>query len=110
MPGMNSGIKVNDPQVVSAFMTALLHQGLVALLIFATIGLLWVTVRAWPQAGASDPPGTDGARPAGREAVGRQVLRVGFGILWVFDGILQAQPKMAIGLPASVIEPTAATS
>jgi cytochrome oxidase Cu insertion factor (SCO1/SenC/PrrC family) len=38
------------------------------------------------------------------------VLRVGFGLLWVFDGILQAQPKMAIGLPSQVIEPTAASS
>ncbi len=31
-------------------------------------------------------------------------------MLWVFDGILQAQPKMAIGLPSQVIEPTAASS
>ena len=31
-------------------------------------------------------------------------------LLWVFDGILQAQPKMAIGLPSQVIEPTAASS
>ena len=38
------------------------------------------------------------------------MLRVGFGLLWVFDGILQAQPKMAIGLPSQVIEPTAASS
>ena len=40
----------------------------------------------------------------------RQLLRVGFGLLWVFDGILQAQPKMAIGLPSQVIEPIAASS
>ena len=40
----------------------------------------------------------------------RQVLRVGFGLLWVFDGILQAQPKMAIGLPSQVIGPAAASS
>jgi len=38
------------------------------------------------------------------------VLRVGFGLLWVFDGILQAQPKMATGLPSQVIGPIAATS
>ena len=39
-----------------------------------------------------------------------QLLRIGFGLIWVFDGILQAQPKMAIGLPSQVIQPTAASS
>ena len=38
------------------------------------------------------------------------LLRVGFGLIWVLDGILQAQPKMAGGLAAQVIEPTAAAS
>ena len=44
------------------------------------------------------------------EPAWRRVLRVGFGLLWVFDGILQAQPKMAIGLPSQVIQPSAASS
>ena len=44
------------------------------------------------------------------EPAWRRVLRIGFGLLWVFDGILQAQPKMAVGLPSQVIEPTAASS
>lgn len=35
MPGMNSGVNVNDPMVVAAYRAALLHQGLIALLIFA---------------------------------------------------------------------------
>jgi len=30
--------------------------------------------------------------------------------VWILDGILQAQPKMAIGLPSQVIEPIAASS
>ena len=38
------------------------------------------------------------------------MLRIGFGLLWLFDGILQAQPRMAVGLPSQVIEPTAASS
>ena len=38
------------------------------------------------------------------------MLRVGFGLLWIFDGILQAQPKMAVGLPSQVIQPAAASS
>ena len=44
------------------------------------------------------------------EARGRWLLRVGFGLIWILDGILQAQPKMAGGLAAQVIEPTAAAS
>jgi len=44
------------------------------------------------------------------EPAWRQVLRVGFGLLWVVDGILQAQPKIAIGLPSQVIQPSAASS
>ncbi len=38
------------------------------------------------------------------------MLRIGFGLLWLFDGILQAQPQMAAGLPGKVIEPVAASS
>ena len=45
-----------------------------------------------------------------REARGRWLLRIGFGTLWILDGILQAQPKMAAGLPSLVIQPTAASS
>jgi cytochrome oxidase Cu insertion factor (SCO1/SenC/PrrC family) len=44
------------------------------------------------------------------EARGRALLRVGFGLIWILDGILQAQPKMAGGLAAQVIEPTAGAS
>jgi hypothetical protein len=52
MPGMNSGVNVNDPTVVSAFKSALLHQGIIALLIFGVLGLAWLTVRAWLPAAA----------------------------------------------------------
>ena len=49
-------------------------------------------------------------RPGGPPSRGRRLLRIGFGLLWMFDGILQAQPAMAAGLPSQVIEPTAANS
>jgi cytochrome oxidase Cu insertion factor (SCO1/SenC/PrrC family) len=106
MPGMNSGVQVNSPLVIAAFKAALLHQLLIALLIFAVLGAAWVTIRALAPARAGGAaPG-----PAAAEPAWRQVLRIGFGSLWVFDGILQAQPKLAIGLPSQVIEPIAATS
>ena len=104
MPGMNSGLDASDPAVVAAFKAALVHQGLIALLIFALVGLAWVTVRTWTPAA----PGAPG--PALAEPAWRWLLRIGFGVLWIFDGILQAQPKMAVGLPSQVIEPIAAAS
>ncbi|HUC56081.1 MAG TPA: hypothetical protein VMA95_01670, partial [Streptosporangiaceae bacterium] len=109
MPGMNSGINVSDSQVVSAFMSALLHQGLIALLIFATLLVTWVSVREllFSGKGSAERIGTVKPEP---EPTGREVLRTGFGIIWLFDGILQAQPKMAVGLPSQVIAPTAASS
>jgi len=111
MPGMNSGIDVSDPAVVAAFKAALVHQGLIALLIFAVLGLAWVTVRTWtPAAGAEAGAAPGPRRPAPAEPAWRRLLRIGFGLLWVFDGILQAQPKMAVGLPSQVIEPIAASS
>jgi cytochrome oxidase Cu insertion factor (SCO1/SenC/PrrC family) len=105
MPGMNSGLNINDPTVVAAFKAALLHQGLVAALLFIVLSLAWVGVRefrgtpASPQRAARQP-----------EAPARRVLRVGFGLLWIVDGILQAQPGMAVGLPSQVIKPTAQSS
>ena len=113
MPGMNSGVNVNDPIVIAAFKSALFHQGLIALLIFAVLGLAWITIRAWlPAVAQAGNPGGPGGSPATAlpEPAWRQLLRVGFGLLWIFDGILQAQPKMAIGLPSQVIQPTAASS
>ena len=63
MPGMNSGIDVSDPTVVAAFKAALVHQGLIALLIFALVGLAWVTVRTWTPAAAGAPGRRRDARP-----------------------------------------------
>jgi len=100
---MNSGLNVDDPTVVAAFRAALLHQALIILAIFAVLSIAWVAVRRPPAAGA---PG----RAAVPEPAGRRVLRIGFGLLWLLDGALQAQPGMAAGLPSRVIEPTASSS
>ena len=118
MPGMNNGLDPNDPTVVAAFRSALLHQGLIALLIFAVLSVAWVSVRAQPD--GSREGGHEGSRhPLARvraglwaygEPAGRQVLRIGFGVLWLADAVLLAQPGMAAGLPSQVIGPSAVTS
>jgi hypothetical protein len=105
---MNSGINVSDPTVVAAFRAALLHQGLIALAIFALLSIVWVSIRQQRAAVTRGDVAVTGA--AAREPAGRQVLRIGFGLLWLFDGLLQAQSKMAAGMPSQVIEPTAASS
>ena len=64
MSGMNSGINVNDPTVVAAFKTALLHQGIIALLIFALLGFAWITVRAWLPAAQAGTAAGSGSLPA----------------------------------------------
>ena len=40
----------------------------------------------------------------------RRLLRVSFGVLWLFDGLLQAQPQMPGGLADQVIQPSRHTS
>jgi cytochrome oxidase Cu insertion factor (SCO1/SenC/PrrC family) len=103
---MNSGLNPADPTLVAAFRSALLHQGAIALLIIAFLGLAWATARTWRRPAPAAGP----ERGAAREPRGRALLRVGFGLIWILDGILQAQPKMAGGLAAQIIEPTAAAS
>jgi cytochrome oxidase Cu insertion factor (SCO1/SenC/PrrC family) len=135
VPGMNSGLNPADPTLVSAFRSALLHQGAIALLVIAFLWLVWATARAWRIATPAAKPaagGGGGASALSRgwvsgkrsvslaswarrangsaEARGRWLLRLGFGVIWILDGILQAQPKMAGGLASQVIEPVAAAS
>jgi cytochrome oxidase Cu insertion factor (SCO1/SenC/PrrC family) len=111
MPGMNSGINTNDPIVVAAFRAALVHQGLIALAIFVLIALLWASSKAWlPARMAAATAGRGAGLAWSAEPAARRLLRIGFGLLWVLDGILQAQPAMAVGLPSQVIEPTASSS
>jgi cytochrome oxidase Cu insertion factor (SCO1/SenC/PrrC family) len=112
MPGMNSGLNDSNPTLVSAFRTALLHQGLIAVVILAVLALTWVTAREWRRSGRS-ATGTrlaDDAQAGTPEPPARRLLRIGFGVIWIFDGLLQTQPAMAAGTPSRVIEPTAASS
>ena len=110
MPGMNSGLSPTDPTLVGAFRSALLHQGAIALITIVFLSLVWATARTWSSRWAAWPAREDAAVAGTGEPRGRWLLRTGFGVLWIFDGLLQAQPKMAGGLAAQVIEPTAASS
>ncbi|HEY2312799.1 MAG TPA: SCO family protein [Streptosporangiaceae bacterium] len=115
MPGMNSGLSDTNPVLVAAFRAALLHQGLIVLALLVLPCLALVAVREWvpsarPASGSRWLATELGWAGGAGEPGGRRLLRIGFGVLWIFDGILQAQPAMAAGLPGQVIEPTAASS
>jgi hypothetical protein len=47
VPGMNSGLSPDDPTVVAAFRSALLHQGAIALIAVVLLWLVWATARTW---------------------------------------------------------------
>jgi cytochrome oxidase Cu insertion factor (SCO1/SenC/PrrC family) len=106
MSGMGSSLQLTNQTVVAAFRSALIHQGIIALLIFFLLAMLWVSVREWLPAARHRP----GPAPAGlaAEPAARRLLRVGFGVLWLVDGVLQMQPAMPLGLPANVTQPAAA--
>jgi cytochrome oxidase Cu insertion factor (SCO1/SenC/PrrC family) len=103
MPGMDSGLNATNPALVSAFWSALLHQ---LLIVAAIVVVLAVAYRVARNRGAAN------SQPSGSatEPKSRKFLRIGFGVLWIFDGLLQAQPRMAGGLSSQVIEPIASAS
>jgi len=110
MPGMKSGLSATDPTIVAAFKAALLHQGLIIAAVLLLLAVIWAAARQLVPADRSRRAAAGkslGSRP---EPTARRLLRIGFGILWVFDGLLQAQPAMAAGLPSQVLEPGAAAS
>src|SRR5579863_7871971 len=112
---MGGGPNANDPAVVSAFHRDLLHGGLVVLGLLVALFVVWRACRA-RQLRIGDQGGADGApSPAPTvatppEAPARRLLRIGFGLLWVFAGLLQGQASMPLGLIPQVIQPAARTS
>lgn len=113
MPGMGTYLQTKNPVVVSAFHTALLHQLLVIGVVVVVLALVWNILRTL-QYRHSAGPGNVSVEPAPvvvpAEPVARRVLRIGFALLWILDGLLQIQSAMPLGLPTSVLEPSATSS
>jgi hypothetical protein len=105
MPGM-TGPGSEGPALTNAFKAALLSQGSVALFIFVLLAFAWATSReAMPVGARVRLAAIRASTPA--EPAARRLLRLGFGVLWVFDGVLQAQPAMPTGLLSRVVAPAA---
>jgi len=113
MPGMGTFLQTKNPVVVSSFHAALLHQLLLIGLILVLLSLVWNILRT-TQYRRSVATGVVPARPGptliGAEPIARRVVRIGFGLLWILDALLQLQSAMPLGLPASVIQPSAGSS
>jgi cytochrome oxidase Cu insertion factor (SCO1/SenC/PrrC family) len=109
MPGMNSTLSPASPILISAFHSALLHQWLIIAFIFVLLLIAWGASRTAIFGSMAQPPAAAGAG-RWREPRARLVLRVGFGLIWVFDGLLQAQGQMPGGLADQVIQPAASSS
>ena len=110
MPGMTSGLDAANPALVAAFRSALLVQLAIVTGIFVVLAIVHRVARGLQAAQPPPEPATASASARAAEPRARRLLRLAFGLLWIFDGILQAQPKMAGGLPSQVIEPVAAAS
>ena len=111
MSGMSTGLNADNPMIVSAFHAALLHQGLVVFLILAVMGLAWNVLRSAQLRTAADGEAnllTVSSPFSDPEPAARRLLRVAFGLIWIFDGILQAQASMPLGMAPQVIQPAAA--
>ena len=101
MTGMGGGtLGARNAQVTTNFLSMLRWQLIVVILIAvgaAVLAALWLRRHPLPAGEAPEP-------------VARRILRVGFGVLWLVDGLLQVQPSMPIGLPTQVVQPTVATA
>ena len=113
MPGMGTFLQTKNPVVVSTFHAALLHQMLLIGLVLVFLSVVWNILRTTQYrrsvAAGSIPAGKNSMTIA-VEPVARRVLRIGFGLLWILDALLQLQSAMPLGLPSSVLQPSASTS
>jgi len=107
---MGVPLQTNNPVIVSAFKSSLLHQSLVVLAILALLAVAWIFLRSAQLERASKGDLIDKVASVSPEPVARRVLRIGFGLIWIFDGILQGQSSMPLGLVPQVIQPTEAGS
>jgi cytochrome oxidase Cu insertion factor (SCO1/SenC/PrrC family) len=115
MSGMSAGLEANDPTIVSAFHSTLVRQGLLILVMLAVVGAAWIIVRSLglARSGSGAPQASARARSSAfglPEPAARRLLRISFGVIWIFDGLLQGQPSMPLGMVPEAIQPTAAAS
>ncbi len=113
MPGMGGAPGLGHSSVVRAFHAALGHEFLIVLALAALVLLGGYVLRGVELrrmvAGAGEPATTESSSTPGEPAA-RRLLRIGFGLFWVLDGLLQSQSAMPVAMPSQVIAPSADAS
>ncbi len=113
MQGMGHGLQSDNPTIAAAFRAALDHQLLILVILGVLLAVAWNVARTlhYRRAVAAGTADAEVADPwAYPEPPARRFLRLAFGFLWLFDGLLQLQAAMPLGLPGSVITPAASSS
>jgi cytochrome oxidase Cu insertion factor (SCO1/SenC/PrrC family) len=112
MTGMGGSSGPGDSSIVAEFHHALADQGAIILVLVAVLFIGWNQLRSMQYRRAVARGESFGPPPPDLppEPSGRRFLRIAFGFLWLFDGLLQLQSGMPTGLPSGVIQPAAATS
>ncbi len=101
MPGTSTGLSAGSPVVVSGFYHELIVELVAIALVAVVVG---VGAVAWRRR-----RGVEAAMVAA-EPLARCVARVAFGVIWIFDGVLQAQSSMPLAMVPQVVAPAASTS
>ncbi len=113
MPGMGHPLQSDNTTITAAFRSALNHQLLILIALGVLVVLAWNIARTLQYRRAVVAGTLNAAAPVAQpypEPAARRLLRITFGLLWLFDGLLQLQGAMPIGLPGSVITPAASSS
>ena len=102
MPGMGQkGVSLTNALTVAAF-----HHSAYQVALYWIIAVAVVVLAV---AALTGRLGSFNLSAAGlAEPRARTVLRVGFGVLWLIDGLLQFQPGMPLGLANDVVRPALA--
>ena len=110
---MGRSLQTGNSLIVSTFRTTLFHQLLVvaAIVLGCLVAFNVVRTVQYRRLNAHGQRGFPSrADVGGPEPAARRIVRIGFGCLWVLDGLLQLQSSMPLGLPSSVVQPSAASS
>jgi cytochrome oxidase Cu insertion factor (SCO1/SenC/PrrC family) len=112
MAGMGTLPGAGNETIVQAFHTTIEHQAEIVLLVGFVLFVAWNVLRAQQYrralaAGTPFPPPRAAVPP---EPPARRIVRIAFGVLWIFDGLLQLQSAMSAGMATGVMAPAAATS
>jgi cytochrome oxidase Cu insertion factor (SCO1/SenC/PrrC family) len=106
---MRRPLPASSSLIISAFHRALAHQLFLCAAIVVVLALAVGVVR-FRHLVAEGAPLPGASRRLVSEPASRRTLRVGFGLLWILDGLLQLQSSMTLSVPSGVMRPAASSS